>query len=255
MFEHPTLLRAAWAVAGFSLYSWVAPAAETGTANGRSGATAPVVIELFTSQGCSSCPPADRLLSKLGKNEGIIALSFHVDYWNHLGWRDPYSSAEWSARQRRYAQSLQTTVYTPQLIVDGRSDWVGSDERRIRQAIGDRRPSGSAPSILLKLEERPGEVGVEVELEASDLGGRLDLELIVYERSLGESVTRGENAGRQLRHDYVVRSLERRKAQPGLTQATLALDPDWNIDSLGVVALLRHRAGLQIAGAARQPLR
>lgn len=239
----------------FSLAAGVFGAAEAGSPEATADLAAPVVIELFTSQGCSSCPSADRLLSKLGQNEEIIALSFHVDYWNHLGWRDPYSSAEWSARQRRYAQALQTTVYTPQLIVDGRSDLVGSDERRIRQAIADRRPSRSAPRLRLRLEERKDEVSVRVELDGSDLPRRLDLELIVYESGLGESVTRGENVGRKLRHDYVVRSLERQPAVPGESRASLRLDRGWNRDNLGVAALLRHRAGLQIAAAVNQSLR
>ena len=81
----------------------------------------PVVLELFTSQGCSSCPPADELLTELGKHDDVIALAFHVDYWNHLGWRDPFSSRSWSRRQERYAAALfRGRVYTPQIVVDGR---------------------------------------------------------------------------------------------------------------------------------------
>ncbi|MGH9465120.1 MAG: DUF1223 domain-containing protein, partial [Thermoanaerobaculia bacterium] len=100
----------------------------------------PVLLELFTSQGCSSCPPADRLLSRLAAARGsepvVVPLAFHVDYWNHIGWEDPFSQGRWSARQRAYALAFgRDGVYTPQLVVDGTEELVGSDERAVRRAI------------------------------------------------------------------------------------------------------------------------
>src|SRR6266545_881299 len=114
------------------------------------GARAAVVVELFTSQGCSSCPPADRLLTRLpGSIDGVLVLplAFHVDYWDDLGWRDPFSSADWTARQKRYAAAIAGGhVYTPQLVVQGREDMVGSDRGAVEDAIrrAAARPPGGA---------------------------------------------------------------------------------------------------------------
>src|SRR5258705_6697781 len=118
--------------------STVSPESETKAASPNA---TPVLVELFTSEGCSSCPPADEVLSKLDKTQSIqgievIALGEHVDYWNKLGWLDPYSSAEFSARQSRYADGFgQESVYTPQMIVDGRDEFAGGNWNKAREAI------------------------------------------------------------------------------------------------------------------------
>src|SRR4051812_17852201 len=102
----------------------------------------PVVVELFTSQGCSSCPPADALLGELTRRADVLPLAFHVDYWNRLGWKDPYSSAESTARQRTYARQLGLrTIYTPQMVVDGGIDVVGSERADVLKAIDAARAS------------------------------------------------------------------------------------------------------------------
>src|SRR6185295_6297026 len=98
--------------------------------------SAPIVVELFTSQGCSSCPPADRLLSTLRSDPRVVPLAFHVDYWNYIGWTDPFSSARWSQRQQAYARAFASNrIYTPQLVVNGTSECVGSNEGEGRQRI------------------------------------------------------------------------------------------------------------------------
>lgn len=97
-----------------------APEAARAEAAPVAASAAPVVLELFTSQGCNSCPPADRLLAELGRRDDVVALSFHVDYWNDLGWDDPFSSPRWSHRQQTYGHELPSRIYTPQLVVHGR---------------------------------------------------------------------------------------------------------------------------------------
>ncbi|MGH7092862.1 MAG: DUF1223 domain-containing protein [Stellaceae bacterium] len=109
-------------------------------------ATRPVVVELFTSQGCSSCPPADALLRELARRPDIIALGYHIDYWNGLGWKDPLSTPEATARQRAYARRFDNgQIYTPQMIVDGTREMVGSDRAAVLAAIGDGTRPAAAP--------------------------------------------------------------------------------------------------------------
>jgi hypothetical protein len=119
------------------LFSTASPA----TADAR-----PVVVELFTSQGCSSCPPADALLGELARRGDVLALGFHISYWDGLGWRDPFSSQSSTDRQRAYARLLGTgQVYTPQMVVDGRREMVGSDRAAVLAALRDARPQAVAP--------------------------------------------------------------------------------------------------------------
>src|SRR5882757_9487139 len=110
----------------------------------------PIVVELFTSEGCSSCPPADALLAGLASRPEVLALSFHVDYWDRLGWKDPFSSPEATQRQHRYAELLGTsTVYTPQIIVDGKWQAVGSDRSEVERALDAARRNGDEVPIAL----------------------------------------------------------------------------------------------------------
>src|SRR5437868_12320228 len=138
---------------------------ETSAGDKLAGQRQPVLVELFTSEGCSSCPPADALLERLDRTQPvagaqIIVLSEHVDYWNHIGWADPYSSPAFSARQQQYARRLRTQgPYTPQMVVDGRREFVGSDARSadaaIRSAIGQ-------PRAAIRLGESDGMVTIDV---------------------------------------------------------------------------------------------
>ena len=236
------------------------------------GAEGPVLVELFTSQGCSSCPPADRLLTRLGSDpelaNRVLPLSYHVDYWNHIGWTDPYSSAAWSERQRRYARAWEAgRVYTPQLVVDGRADVVGSkrDEvyRMVREALD--RPDAAKLSVRLSAGDEPTDLvaTVEAELVEAPEGGPdapLDLLVALYEKDLTTSVERGENASRTLRNDYVVRQLvragevARREGASLAEQVAFELDPSWKVRDLGVVAFLQDPRTRAVHGAARATL-
>jgi hypothetical protein len=187
-----------------------------------------ILVELFTSQGCSSCPPADAFLSEL-VTEGahghlpIVALSYHVDYWNRLGWTDPYSQAAFSKRQRDYAHKLpDPSVYTPQIIVHGRSGHVGSRRAEIRRAIQSALKTGS--HTHLQIDKRSGERGqtfLVYQLEGAT--NNLILNIALVEAAIGNEVPRGENRGRQLQHVQVVRDLQQiaRPANPG----SVRIDP------------------------------
>jgi len=222
-----------------------------------------VLVELFTSQGCSSCPPADRLLSAIAaeRRGEVVALEFHVDFWNSLGWTDPFSSKEWTARQLAYEPVLgQSQVYTPQAVVDGRVEMVGSDEARLRPALdaAAARPGGR---IQLSLEPSPARVRLVADVAIPDAlrGRRFDLMAAVFERNLATPVGRGENGGRTLHNDDVVRSLERVDqiaaggASPSRHTATLTLSRDWEPSRLGVAVFLQDPKSLEVFGAAAQP--
>lgn len=180
------------------------------------------VIELFTSQGCSSCPAADTLVRELATRPGVVALSLHVDYWNDLGWTDPYSSSANTARQSDYAARLTAgRLYTPQVVVDGAAACVGSDRRCIETALARARPKA-----VLELRREP-DGGVRVSGPVPD-GTKLVVAWV--QRVARNRVPRGENAGRELAHGSVVRLLERREAA-----AVLAVPPG-PIDRLVVLA-------------------
>jgi hypothetical protein len=200
-------------------------------------AAAPVVVELFTSQGCSSCPPADRLLTELAKRPGVLALSHHVDYWDRLGWKDPYSSPEATKRQRDYARMLGLrNIYTPQMVIDGRLDVVGSDPAAVERALA--RARNAAPAALSLT--RAGDALV-VKGQAARLR-RFDF--LAEARAV--RVLAGENRGRALAHINVVRKIGapidwpggelRLPAEPELATAFLAEGPDGRILAAAWVA-------------------
>ena len=179
----------------------------------------PVLVELFTSEGCSDCPPADALLERLDRSQPVsgvelIVLSEHVDYWNDIGWRDPYSLHEYSERQGAYASHFGIgSVYTPQMVVDGHFEFVGSDERG---AIGAIEGAAKTPKIPVSISSVQLEAGNVVSLHVdagqspSTFEARSAVVLIATADESDEShVSRGENAGRTLKHIAVLRSLTR----------------------------------------------
>ncbi|MGD2115330.1 MAG: DUF1223 domain-containing protein [Acidobacteriota bacterium] len=229
----------------------------------------PVVLELFTSQGCSSCPPADRLLTRLGDDPDlstrVFPLSFHVDYWNYIGWTDPFSSERWSDRQRVYARAFDSNrVYTPQLVVNGEAECVGSQERTVDRLVREalaRKPAG-AVHLRLAPGENPNRLRAIADAElVADVPAAPELWMALYQKDLTTSVARGENADRTLHNDYVVRQLSRAFALPGSSadaegsgEVTFTLEPSWNRSDLGVVAFLQDPRTREIHGAARATL-
>ena len=164
-------------------------------------ARAPVLVELFTSEGCSSCPPADRLLESLDSQ--VIVLSEHVDYWDRLGWRDPYSAHANTLRQQGYARGFGTSgPYTPQMVIDGAAEFVGNDARRATDEISRAR---AREKIGVHLSRTPAGVQVQIEPAANSA----EVWLALADDSGSSQVTAGENRGRQLHHVAILRSLRK----------------------------------------------
>jgi hypothetical protein len=231
----------------------------------------PVLVELFTSEGCSSCPPADELLMRLEQSQPVagaevIALSEHVDYWNRLGWRDPYSSAEFSRRQNDYARTFNTDdVYTPQMVVDGRAQFVGSNSGKAREVIEDSsRDSKSSVIVTIASEDKSAAsltLAVRVEgLPETSKGNSAEVLLAITEGGLRSNVSSGENAGRRLTHSAVVRkfsrigSIDSQNGGVFSAQPVVALDKAWKRESLKAVIFVQERASRRVTGVAAVPL-
>jgi hypothetical protein len=241
---------------------------ETSAPN-AAGRRAPVVVELFTSEGCSSCPPADALLSRLERTQPVegalvIPLAMHVDYWNYLGWADPFSSAEFSARQGEYAAAYgKDGVYTPQMIVDGVKEFPGGNTGRALESISK---AASVPKAEVRLTRAASEGGVRLgvriertpELTAGDDAYVL---LAVTEGGLSTDVRRGENAGRKLGHVGVVRRLttvgplNSKPGEPFAAEANVAFDKSWRRENLRAVVFAQERGSRRILAAGMLDLR
>ncbi len=166
----------------------------------------PVVVELFTSQGCSSCPPADAFLGELAQREDVIALAFHIDYWDYIGWKDPFASPDFTNRQRGYAGALGLrTIYTPQMVIDGRVDAVGSDRGRVEHLI---QRAAALPKLPIAL-EASGHDAFRITLPEARLESPATVWLAIYDREEHTSVRRGENAGRTLADFNIVREFRK----------------------------------------------
>ncbi len=217
-----------------------ATAAPAGAQAGAQAADAPVVVELFTSEGCSSCPPADAVLTDLARHQpGVLALAFHVTYWDNLGWKDPFGLSAATARQRDYATAMRLdTVYTPQMVVDGQSELVGSDKEAALAAIRSAVPK----PVPLRISRDGGAVSVSV---GSGTGSAKVL-LIGYDVAHRTPVGRGENGGRTLLESNIVRSLTPIGAWTGASTALQAAPPAGE----RIAVLLQTDAG-RIIGAAR----
>lgn len=242
---------------------WAArPAVPAAGAAGEDALT-PVLVELFTSQGCSSCPPADDLLRTLERNQPvagalIIPLSEHVDYWNRLGWRDPFSSRRFSERQREYAKSLGIdSLWTPMMVVDGDAAIIGSRPIMAREAVLEAR---KAPKARLAMEVSAPPGGSDVRLtgaitELPPSAAQAEVWVAVAESGLSTEVTRGENAAKTLTHTGVVRSLTwlgslpREMSDAWPVDTRVKIGPSWRREQLRLVVFVQAGAGGTILGA------
>lgn len=216
------------------------------------------VVELFTSEGCSSCPPADAALADLASERDVYALSFHVDYWDDLGWPDRFASADNTARQQAYARTFGARgVYTPQMVVGGREQFVGSDRDRADAAIA--RALGSAPVVPLTLQaRRTGADTLAIDYTSSGAPAGATLDVAVVERATSSVVRAGENSGRTLKHTNVVRTFTVVPlASPG-GSAAVRVPPGLRSQDGEVIAFAQGPAtpgaGMPILGAASAPL-
>lgn len=220
----------------------------------------PVLVELFTSEGCSSCPPADRVLAQLEKDQSnadaeIITLALHVDYWNYLGWRDEFSSAAYSQRQNGYADKFKLeSIYTPQMVVDGQTQFVGSNLGTARKAIGEAAKTGKA---IVELVETNGRLNIKI----ADLPAHDDsyVWLAIAEDNLKISVKRGENGGRTLDHTSVVRDLKlvgsvNSTDKNFQTETAFQTQSNWKKDDLKIVVFVQGKDSKKIFGVNRQKL-
>ncbi len=226
----------------------------TRTQGGAAGAGV-AVVELFTSEGCSSCPPADELLSTLAEDarrggKPVYLLAFHVDYWDRLGWTDPYADAAFTRRQHRYAEHFASrNVYTPQMIVNGSVEFVGSNRARANREIEQALKRESTVSIDLKTPSRAGEA-VTVEYAISPARAKTLLHIALVERDLLTQVQRGENAGRALRHDNVVRHFQTIKLDGvGNGTAELILPTSLRTQNSSIIAYVQDAGDMSILGA------
>jgi hypothetical protein len=209
----------------------------------------PMVIELYTSQGCSSCPPAEAVLGQLSTRPDVIALAFHVDYWDDLGWRDRFALRQSVERQDIYARNLHhSTVYTPELIIDGRVDAVGGDGRAIARAL--QQPRGGVP-MTVSLHDAT----VVVDLAAQPGAAACDVWLVPYLRHARSAIGRGENAGRNLEEFNIVREIRALGAWKGEARAFTIPVSSLPADSTDVAVLIQPSGQGPIIGAAAQALR
>lgn len=208
----------------------------------------PVVVELFTSEGCSSCPPADALLGELAKKPGVIALAYHVDYWDDLGWKDRFSIPEATQRQRGYVRRLSKSgAFTPQIVVSGDTSLVGSNRTEVERAV-----RGDRDALRISLSKEGDTLYVHL-LEA--WRESMDVYLVSYLKVATAHIESGENAKRTLRHFNVVRSFERLGTWNGKPQRMIAPLSELPRDASVVAVILQRKNQGAVAGAATLALR
>jgi hypothetical protein len=211
-------------------------------------AARPVVVELFTSQGCSSCPPADALLGDLARRRDVVALAYHVDYWDELGWKDRFSIPEATQRQRGYVRRLaRSGPFTPQVVVNGDTSVVGSDRAALETAVAEDR---DALAIVLS------RAGSNLQIQFAEAWREpMDVYLVTYLREATSAIERGENAGRTLKHFNVVRSYKSLGTWSGKPQRMTVPLAGLPADANAVAVILQRKGQGAIAGAATLELR
>lgn len=213
------------------------------------------VLELFTSEGCSSCPPADEAIAAVQKATGgkpVYILAYHVDYWNTLGWKDMFSNADFSKRQRRYGDQLNAQVYTPQLVVNGVSEFVGSDVGAISSALSKQLSVAPFPNLSLQASQT-GEM-VKVHYKANQPANGSNLQIAIVQKNAQTKVERGENAGHTLSHIQIVRKLQTVALATAEGDVQINLPKELNGQAWEVIGLIQDHNTGKISGAAKAVL-
>jgi hypothetical protein len=212
------------------------------------------VIELFTSEGCSSCPSADELVARIQKEDSdkpVYILAFHVDYWNRLGWKDVFSSADYSKRQNEYANWLNlSSVYTPQIVVNGRKEFVGSSEGTLRNAITAGLRTAATEKLSLNAQNNQGHITVQYNAEGA--GKNSTLLLAIVQKAAQTKVKNGENGGRTLSHVQIVRKIQSQAlTADGKGNATIALPEGFTPQGYEVIGFIQNTGNGTILAAAK----
>ncbi len=211
------------------------------------------VVELFSSEGCSSCPSADLLVSKLTawarqKNEPVYPLIFHVDYWNNLGWRDVFSREEFTRRQGDYARIFKDQgVYTPQMIINGSDAFVGSDQEQLQKDLDRELAMPASVMLHVSLTKHEGQITVRYSAEGFTDGDVVNIALV--ERGLSTEVTAGENSGRTLHHDNVVREFQTATLTPDVSQVKISLHKIVDATQASVIVYVQNPQTMLIEAA------
>jgi len=237
------------------LFAFSAQATETITVDSKPLKTA--VVELFTSEGCSSCPPADLWLEALVETPSdefdVLALAFHVDYWDYIGWKDRFASPKYTSRQRQLgANNKQRSIYTPEFFVGGK------ETRGTARVLNEIRQANQIHAqIDSKLTIRKEGNGLQLDLEPNsekvNTNG-LHFRYFVYEKNLVSDVTRGENSGKTLRHQQVVRYMSSARKLNQTNSYMISIDPDWKLNNIGVAALVTTPGNLSYLQAVHTPI-
>jgi hypothetical protein len=250
-----------------SLYLALAPlSAQAAACNAQSPAHSVALIELYTSEGCSSCPPADRWLGELSRRfaaEKVIALSLHVDYWDHIGWKDPFAQAQFSARQRWLSQlAAGSTIYTPEVFAGMKElrGWNKQDVVKQRIQAINNQPARAQISISMS---PSGDAAVDLAarfalVDSTRIGAGVEGIVVVFEKTLSTDVRAGENKGARLKHDNVVRywsapvMLHAQTGHAELRQ-TVKLPADWERENLVIAALVQDVKAGEVLQAVSMP--
>lgn len=260
-FVAPWTRRALQAGTGLALIGLAARVLGSATPIHAQGASpVPVLAELFTSEGCNSCPPADRLLEVLLQEQPIdgvyvVPLSEHVTYWDQQGWKDPFGSQQFTARQQQYGMRFNLeSIYTPQLVVDGSREAIGSDRRQVERSLREAAKTPK-PELRVHVDQASGAITASASGAALQIEKNAELFFALTEDRLSVSVTRGENADQVLRHSGVVRVLQSAGAVDVSSHKVIfTLSPEWQRDNLRVVAFVQSKKDRRIVGIGARSL-
>ena len=209
------------------------------------------VVELFTSEGCSSCPAADEAVIDIANRykTNVFILGFHVDYWNYLGWKDAFSNAGYSERQKQYASAFSlNSIYTPQIVVNGETEFVGSDKSKLQKTIEKELSNNTNSSIGITARETD-EKKISVNIKTGNQSNT-KINIALLQLKAQSNVAGGENQGRQLRHINIVRDFKTTDATGKQTSVILALPTGLLKKNCSVIAFLQDKSTLHIIGAA-----